>query len=148
MEYLVVSFHESSSLFILFSNLFFNIKIPFLFHVIFISYFFYFFFSFLLFLKPSSKPFSFIFMSPFYRLLHRSLSDFFSHPFTYSFNKKEIVNIIREWTINASIASCPHGFDPLSQCDNGSIEGTLAHTFLHFITYVFKCLVPPDQTLG
>ena len=51
--------------------------------------------------------------------------------FSHSFNKEELVNITRGRTITASIASRPCGFDPLSQCYNGSIEGILAHIQLH-----------------
>ena len=119
VEHLIVSCHESSSFFILFSNLFFNIKIPFLFHVVFISCFFYFFFSFILFLKLFSKTSSyfilfylisiFLFSSTdsqpllicfshrhFYRLFTYHFWIFFLFFFSHSLNKEEIVNNRRE----------------------------------------------------
>ena len=54
------------------------------------------------------------------------------------FIKEELVNTMREQTVNASIASRPCGFDPLSQCYNGSIEGILEHTlFTEFTQHTF-----------
>jgi len=56
------------------------------------------------------------------------------------FNKEELVNILHEWTVNASIASRPCGFDPLSQCYNKNIERTLAcaHAFTLISKYTFS----------
>ena len=74
---------------------------------------------------------------------------FFFFSFLSLFNKEKHVNITCEHTVNASIASCPYGFDPLSQCYNKSIEWTLAHTLLYwFQNTIFKCWFYPNQKMA
>ena len=111
-------------------------------------------FAFIIFLfssPPIHNHFSFIFTSSFHCLLHISLPDFFIFLLLSSFfNKEELVNITltRERTVNTSIASRPCGFDLLSQCYNGSIEGTLAHLLFHWFhkTHIFECWFRSDQS--
>ena len=127
VEQLVVSSHEFS--FVLFWKLFSNSFIIFSINV-FTTFLVHYCSIFILF----PKPLLFCFHIVFHRLSTYHMLDFLFFPFSNSFKQTRLVNITRERTVNASIASRPCGFDPLSQCYNGSIEGTCAHTSFSLIS--------------